>query len=192
MRTLVTVICIVGVQLIGVSALAGVSSYNSRTGTVVRRPTVSIGRTVSRKPKSVKKQKASGLKMRETLKKKVDVNFGDMDIAEAIRALGQLTSSNIVMGSRAFAEIERKGSPKVNIRLKDVPMEAALSAIVRGAGLNYRVHDHYVFVTSPYRGPNQAIGGTATQGNRMGRGGGGSRAGAGGRNMGSGRSRGRR
>jgi type II secretory pathway component GspD/PulD (secretin) len=137
----------------------------------------------------MEERQTSGLKMRETLKKKVDITFGDMEIAEAIRALGQLTNSNIVLDSRAFAEIERKGSPKVNIRLKDVPLEVALSAIVRSVGLNYTIHDHYVFVTTPYRGPNQAINGTAARTNRM-RGGAGRSIG--GRNSGGRMSRGRR
>jgi len=130
--------------------------------------------------------------MRETLKKKVDITFADMDIEEAIRALGQLTQANIVLHERAFAEIERKGSPKVNLRLKDVPLEAALSAIVRSAGLNYTVHDHYLFVTSPYREPNQTIGGTATRTSRMRSGGGESLPRTGGRNPGGGMSRGPR
>ena len=100
--------------------------------------------------------------MRAKLKQHVDITFADMDIAEAIRALSKLTKANIVLDARAFEEIERRGSPKVNLRLKDVPLEAALAAIVRSAGLYFTVQDHFVFVSTPYRGRNQSFNGLRT------------------------------
>ena len=142
MRAFVLVASIVGVQLVSAFGFAAQKPYaEPKTET-----------SQKQKQKQKRKQKASGLKMREKLKQRIDITFADMDIGEAVRTLGELAKVNIVLDARAFEEIERQGpAPKVNIRLKDIPLEVVLSAIVRSAGLNYTVYDHFVYVSTSYR-----------------------------------------
>jgi len=136
--------CVVGLELVSASALAAQRpNAEQKAETIPRREPG---------PKLKLKQKSAGLKMREKLKQRIDIKFADMEIGEAVRALGKLTKLNIVLDARAVQEIERRGYPvKVNIRLKDVPLKSALSAIVRSVGLNYAVYDYFVYVSTSYR-----------------------------------------
>jgi len=144
MRPFVIAACMVGLELVSASVLAAQRpDAEQKTETIQRREP---------RPKPKQKPKSSGLKLREKLKQRIDIKFADLDIREAVRALGELSKLNIVLDARALEEIERRGSPvKVNIRLKDVPLEAALSAIVRSVGLNYAVYDYFVYVSTSYR-----------------------------------------
>ncbi len=103
------------------------------------------------KPNVVRKRGPGPSRIRGKLKQRVDITFSDIEVTDAIKTLNRLTKANIVVDARALAEIERRGSPKVNIRLKDVPLESALAAIVRGAGLNYAVYNNFIYVSTPYR-----------------------------------------
>jgi type II secretory pathway component GspD/PulD (secretin) len=82
-------------------------------------------------------------RLREALDKRITFDFVETPLQEAIAFLGQLAQVNIVVDPKVAA---RKNAP-VTLKAKDMPIEQALSWVLKLAELRWEVRDEAIFIS---------------------------------------------
>jgi type II secretory pathway component HofQ len=77
---------------------------------------------------------------KDLLNTKISIDAEDGSVSHIISTMAKLSGCNIVLATETDKE-ERAGTEeqKLTIHLKDVPIEQALSLVVKSVGLSYRL-----------------------------------------------------
>ena len=98
---------------------------------------------IQQKRVAVRKQDINFLS--KELKKKVSVNFDNAPLRAVLNYLSRSCGVNIVLDEKALSGTDYK----VTIDLRDLSLQQALEAVLRGCGLSYQVKEEYIWVTIP-------------------------------------------
>lgn len=94
----------------------------------------------------------------EQLNSPVDLLLADMDVETAVRHIGEITHTNIVIDYRALREMKQHGvRQKIDLRLKNVPLKQAMAVMLRTVGLSFAVYDHFVYISTPSRVRHESL-----------------------------------
>lgn len=81
------------------------------------------------------------------LNKKISIDAEDASVSSIISNMAKLSDCNIVLATEKVEDDEDKAeSKKITIHLKDVPIEQALSLVVKTIGLSYRLVGEKTFL----------------------------------------------
>ena len=95
----------------------------------------------------------------DLLTKKISIDAEDASIASIIATMAKLSGCNIVLSMESVAEAQDETeTPKITIHLKDVPIEQALSLVVKSIGLSYKLVGDKTFIVGEKQKIEEEIG----------------------------------
>jgi type II secretory pathway component GspD/PulD (secretin) len=87
----------------------------------------------------------------------VSLNMENQPLAEAIAYLANYTGLNIVLDPRALADVDITTATPVNLVATNIRLRNALKLMLNPLGLNYKVEDEVLMITSPQNSMASAI-----------------------------------
>ncbi len=96
----------------------------------------------------------------DLLNKKISIDAEDATISTVISNMARLSDCNIVLATQVANEAgkQKKGEKKITIHLKDIPIEQALSLVVKSIGLSYRLVGDNTFLVGEKKQIEEEIG----------------------------------
>ena len=73
------------------------------------------------------------------LDRKITIDAIDASLSNVLSTMAKMSGSNIVLAVDAIGERDKEDEPKITVSLKDIPIEQALSLVVKAVGLSYRL-----------------------------------------------------
>jgi len=89
------------------------------------------------------------LEIESKLNDPVSLNMENRPLAEAVSFLANYTGINIVLDPKALSDIDLTTSSPVSLQVSGVKLKSALKLLLRPLGLNYKVEDEVLMITSP-------------------------------------------
>ena len=80
------------------------------------------------------------------LNKKITLNVEDGALSHVLTTMADLSGTNIVLAIPQASDEEKADEKRVTIHLSDVPIEQALSLVVKSVGLSYRLIGENTFI----------------------------------------------
>jgi type II secretory pathway component HofQ len=89
----------------------------------------------------------------DLLNRRISIDAEDASVSHIISTVAKLSDCNIVLalGAEGTEKTEQTEEKKITIHLKDVPVEQALSLIVKSVGLSYRLVGDKTFLVGEKR-----------------------------------------
>lgn len=82
----------------------------------------------------------------------VTADFRDVDLVSVLNFLSDYTGINIITSNMVSSETR-----PITVRFKELPLERALSFIIKGQGLSYRIEDDLIWVATIEEMENEAL-----------------------------------
>ncbi len=79
----------------------------------------------------------------------ITLNYENRPLSEAINLLANETGINLVLDPKALADADVTTATPVTLQVKGVKFKSALKLLLRPIGLNYKVEDEVIMITSP-------------------------------------------
>ena len=100
---------------------------------------------------------------KDLLKRKVSLNAEDAALSNVLSTLARMSDCNIVLSvetgqTQAAAPGQPQQEKKITIHVKDLPIEQALSLVVKSAGLSYRLVGENTFLVGEKSKINEEVG----------------------------------
>lgn len=89
------------------------------------------------------------LEIEAKLKDPVSLNMVQQPLAEAVAFLSNYTGLNIVLDPKALSDVDLTTATKVDLVVTNVSLKSALKLLLKPLGLNYKVEDEVLMITSP-------------------------------------------
>jgi len=96
----------------------------------------------------------------DLLNRKISIDAEDANISTVISNMAKLSNCNIVLATQVANEAgkTKKGEKKITIHLKNIPIEQALSLVVKSIGLSYRLIGDNTFLVGEKKQIEEEIG----------------------------------
>jgi len=94
----------------------------------------------------------------DLLTKKITLDAEDASVATIISTMARLSDCNIVLAMETEAKDEKAEEKKITIHIKEVPIEQALSLVVKSIGLSYRLIGEKTFIVGERARIDEEIG----------------------------------
>jgi type IV pilus assembly protein PilQ len=75
----------------------------------------------------------------DLLETKITIEAIDASLSSVLQNMARMSGSNIVLAVDTITEREEDKEPKITVSLRDIPIEQALSLVVKAVGLSYRL-----------------------------------------------------
>jgi type II secretory pathway component GspD/PulD (secretin) len=92
------------------------------------------------------------------LEKKVTINAVDASISSILSTMAKMSGTNIVLSVDAISDKDKDEEPKITVSLKEIPIEEALSLVVKAVGLSYRLIGENTFLVGESKKIQEEVG----------------------------------
>ncbi|AGA29272.1 type II secretory pathway, component PulD [Singulisphaera acidiphila] len=95
------------------------------------------------------KKDAKTIFIESKLKERVSLNMEAQPLAEAVAFLTNYTGLNIVLDQKALADVDITTATPISLVVSDIQLKNALKLMLNPLGLNYKVENEVLMITSP-------------------------------------------
>ncbi|WP_406699819.1 type II secretory pathway, component PulD [Singulisphaera sp. Ch08] len=95
------------------------------------------------------KKDAKTVYIESKLKENVSLNMESQPLSEAVAFLANYTGLNIVLDQKALADVDITTATPISLVVSDVQLKNALKLMLSPLGLNYKVENEVLMITSP-------------------------------------------
>ena len=75
----------------------------------------------------------------DLLDKKITINAVDASLSNVLSTMAKMSDSNIVLAVDSIVDRDKEEEVKITVSLREIPIEQALSLVVKAVGLSYRL-----------------------------------------------------
>ncbi|MFA5498117.1 MAG: hypothetical protein WC327_01040 [Candidatus Cloacimonadia bacterium] len=92
------------------------------------------------------------------LERKITIDAVDASISNILATMAKMSNTNIVLSVDAIGEKDKDEEPKITVSLKEIPIEEALSLVVKAVGLSYRLIGDSTFLVGDSKKIQEEVG----------------------------------